>query len=115
MKCKVEALGDQALVVLEGEITIQDITAVKNAFVKCMSDSRSVVIDVDRITRADLSFLQVLCAAHRQAGASGQALTFRGSKTERIQALVHESGYARRSGCVHDSDNTCLWMSGGQA
>ena len=115
MKCRVEALGDRAVMVLEGEITIQSITALKSAFCTSIADSASVIVDVDGVTGSDLSFLQLLCAAHRHAVAVGKPLGFRGRRNDRFQSLAVEAGYARRHSCLLDATGTCLWALGDMA
>ena len=114
MKCKVEDLGDLARVVLQGEVTIQTIAPLKETLLQCLSDKQRIIVDVDEVTRADLSFLQLLCSAHKQATLMGKGLAFGGTRKDVITSLIRECGYARRQGCPHDATHTCLWVLGGR-
>ena len=114
MKCKVQTQGDTVLVVLEGEITIQNIATLRETLLTSIADHASIVVDVNAVTRADLSFLQVLCAAHRHATVLGRPLSLRGGGAECISGVAAQAGYLRTNSCELDATDTCLWTTGGK-
>jgi hypothetical protein len=67
------------------------------------------------VNEIDLSCLQVLCAAHRSAVASGRDITTTGKWPDAFARAVEESGYSRGRNCRSPRSVRCLWNSGGCA
>ena len=98
---------------LDGPLTIENASAIREKLISALirEDEIAVCIDVD--VPVDLSFLQLLCSAHRSASRLGKAFTIRSKTPGNFSAAVENAGYTRKKGCVHDSCGTCLWVGGG--
>lgn len=114
MESRVTQEGDLVSVVLQGDITIQNITPLKELLLKVLRESASIRIDVTGVTHADLSFVQLLCAAHRQARSMEKPMIFEGCSCDQFLHLAAESGYARDRHCSRGTASSCFWKREGQ-
>jgi hypothetical protein len=72
--------------------------------------SQSALDDQVRVEiNADLSFLQLLCAAHKSAVRRGKTLTIAGAVPEDIRQKVKETGMTGNKSCGNDLGRSCLW------
>ncbi len=101
--------GEEAILTLSGDVTLENADEMRSALIKALIDNGSVSLAFDSLTRVDLSCLQLLCSAHRSAARMNKRLAFSGTWPELFKQCVEDAGYARYSGCHRDMDHSCLW------
>lgn len=106
----VDKSGDSGTLTLSGSITIQHAAQLKESLLEGVSAAKRLVIDLSEMDRADLSAIQLLCAAHRSLNDKGKPLTVAGTIPEAWHNAVKESGY---TGCMNTDDTTGLWTGEG--
>jgi ABC-type transporter Mla MlaB component len=101
---------DLGKLVLQGELTLDHIRPLQDSLKNALDTVRSLDIDMEDVTEIDLSFLQILCAAHRTAMKTGKTLKLAGGPPKVFQQAMDDNGYSRQSGCSLDAGKTCLWV-----
>ncbi len=104
--------GDAAIVCLKGDLTVDHAVEVKQSFVDAMGKAARVSLVFQDITSADLSVLQLICAAHRLAVAANQTMTLDLDGAGAVVAVATDAGYLRRQGCMKQLGQGCLWEKG---
>lgn len=108
-KSKTKA-GEIMDVKLEGELTIQRVAELKTCLVAALDDSDGLVIDLKDVGRADLTFLQLLCSAHRTAQRVGKFVKL-SEVSEAVDNAVTAAGFLRDNmACGQECSDSCLWM-----
>lgn len=112
----VEKIGsaEKPVVRLKGRWTIERAHELRDMLTEALNDEGPIVLDVQELTDADLSCLQLLCAAHRSSLKLGKPLALHESKPEVFRQRVREVGFARNLGCHKDPFKSCLWLGEGQ-
>jgi anti-anti-sigma factor len=85
----------QCLICLEGEINIASATEFKQLLVQALTQGKGLRVDLERATELDVTALQLLCAAEREARKLGVAFTVAGRVPEEISAAVIDAGFER--------------------
>ncbi len=97
---------------LTGDLTIsrgeEILSQLRDAFEK----NREVCVSLQEVESMDLSFLQLLCSAHRTAAVEKKTIVLEHSAPEMFQRVVKQAGFKRRSGCAYSPDGTCLCNQG---
>jgi anti-anti-sigma regulatory factor len=85
------------LIRLEGEINVASAAELKKLLLEALASQRQGGVRVELINASelDISILQLLSAAEREARASGQGFSLAGEVPERIAAAVAEAGFER--------------------
>ena len=88
---------DQALCVLrlEEEIDIRCAAELKQGLVDALATGTGLQIDFARATQVDITAIQLLWAAQREADRQGVALTPVGPVPERIRVELREAGFEK--------------------
>ena len=94
---------------LQGDLTVDRAVEIKQAIVDAMNKETRLHIVLKNVTAADLSALQLICAAHRSAVAAGKTITLDGHRAEAIETLAKDAGYLRQHGCTMPLKRHCLW------
>ncbi|NJD57297.1 MAG: STAS domain-containing protein [Nitrospirae bacterium] len=87
-----------------GQLTIENAAAIREALARALQQADRVVLAMDRDAVADLSFLQVLCAARRTAVRGDKTFDIESSAAHAVQAVMQEAGFISDSGgfCAPD-------------
>ena len=94
---------------LAGEQTIQRIAELKKQLLAALKEQDRMAINLQDVTRADLTFLQLLCSAHRTAQRSGKRLSV-ANLSAAVVTAVTDAGFVRNNmACGQDCSDTCLW------
>lgn len=78
---------------LEGEINIASAAALKAALLEALALETELRIDLERATEVDLTALQLLWAAQRQALQSGKSMTMSESLAEPVVLAAREVAF----------------------
>ncbi len=109
---RVSESGRGGGLVLGGSLTIENASAIRKKLMQMLLREDEVVVSVNADVSVDLSFLQLLCSAHRTASNLGKSFLLRAPNSGNFPAAVENSGYGRIKGCAHDKYGTCLWSGG---
>ena len=110
--CKVEESADNKILTINGELTIQNIAELWKILIKSLKDTAHLALNLENITEIDMSFLQLLCSAHKTTIKSDKHFTLHCSSPEIFREAVKDSGYQQIKGCELVTDNSCLWVEG---
>lgn len=94
---------------VSGEVTIQNAGGFRDSLKELYEGGSNVAIHLEELINADLTFLQILCSAHRTFTASGKTLTITGPCPQILKKVIEDAGYQRGHGCALDATSTCLW------
>jgi anti-anti-sigma factor len=109
---KVEKKGKERAIVINGGLTIEYAAELKNALQQSLKDGERVSLDLSNVTEMDLSGLQILCSAHKTSVNLKKTLEFMQNTCEVFKETVRKSGYKRYTGCIKETEKSCLWIIG---
>ena len=112
MEYEIHESGETRILSVSGEWTVEHASRLKGVLMDVLNSSDRVVLDLERITAADLSCLQLLCSAHRTSLNAGKNLSLSTMHPEAFKKAAREAGYARTLGCHGDPRGSCLWLGG---
>jgi anti-anti-sigma regulatory factor len=101
--------GTSWTVTIEGALTLQCISEIRDALLRTVQQADDIVIDMGAVTDLDVSGFQVICAAHKSAVRLGKPLSFAGEPPAAVKELAGRAGYVRQSSCINGADGRCLW------
>ncbi len=104
-----ELQNDSGRLVLKGELTLENIRPLYEDMKDILEKANHLVVDVSEASDADLSFLQLLCSAHRTAMKTGKTLAFAEIIPDIVKKAMADNGYTGQSRCSLDLNHTCLW------
>ncbi|HKJ05822.1 MAG TPA: STAS domain-containing protein [Geopsychrobacteraceae bacterium] len=94
----------------EGELTIPKAAELKVQLVEALENSGGVSLNLKNVTQADLTFLQLLCSAHRTAYKAGKVMMLT-EVSEAVDREVIAAGFIRDNmSCGQDCSDNCLWL-----
>ena len=108
---KADAPGTKIVVVI-GEMTIQNAGEIRNALLEAFSEGEGVRLEMGKVAEIDLAGLQLLCAAHKTSMADNKHFSINGIDNEAIKSVIRDAGFPRYTGCVQDINKTCVWTGG---
>jgi anti-anti-sigma regulatory factor len=86
--------GRHTVVVMEGDLTVENAVELKEKLRAAIEKSESVVIQCNDSARIDISFLQLACAAYRTALDAGRNLKLSAAIPESLMRAVQSAGFA---------------------
>ena len=91
--------GDQSeagwLIRLEGEISISSAAELKRLLIEALGSGRDSRVEVEHATELDVTALQLLWAAEREARGLGRGFTRVGRLPEEISVALGDAGFER--------------------
>ncbi len=83
------------LIRLEGEINVASAAELKKLLLEALANQqqREVRVELKKASELDISILQLLLAAEREARASGKGFSLAGGVPEQIATSVAEAGF----------------------
>jgi anti-anti-sigma regulatory factor len=96
--------------VLTGDLVLQRIASLQEEILAALADVDRLLLNVSGASTFDLSFLQLLCSAHRSAVPLNKSLSLAGKLPESFQRKLEEAGFGRHVGCRFDCQNSCIWI-----
>lgn len=112
MELKLTEANKNNTVRFAGSLTIERAAALKMLLMESLNWTDSLHLVCENVTEVDISFLQLLCSAHRTAVKEKKKLTLAGQCPEPLRLAVWEAGFIRQEGCVLDVQQTCIWKEG---
>ena len=101
---------------LRGDLTISRSAEILSILSESLKKSDEVRISFRETSRIDLSCLQLLCAAHRTAAATGKVVTLEEPVPKEVRRLIHQTGFKRKNCCALNPNpkTGCLCSVGGE-
>ncbi len=107
-----EGAKGEAIVRLSGELTVADVLAVRQTFLKVLEESQEILVDLGAAETIDSYFLQLLCSAHRSCILNQKKLSFSNPPSASVQGIFALAGFVRNQGCSQCPANVkCLWSA----
>lgn len=112
MEFRMEPFGGPAMLILDGEVTVERAEELRKNLIRCLEEADEVIVDLEKVAGVDLSCLQLLCSAHRTAAAAGKGLVLGRTVPEVFTRAIRDAGYWRHGGCTWYARTSCLWSGG---
>lgn len=110
-KQEIEQLEKDGTLAFEGGMTIPLANNVKEKLINALSFVNHIKLDLAKTTGVDLSFLQLLYAAHLAASKTNKRFTISKCSAPFKQAVM-DSGYTHDRGCILECENNCFSRKG---
>ncbi len=106
MRIGIEHRGDEAVVVAGGQFCASQAGLLQQALLQAFEEKTRVCLEMREVGEVDLSFLQLLCAAHHTAAARAITFSLGGlAAAAAVRRLICAAGARRGPGCP----GRCLW------
>lgn len=92
-----------------GDTTIVDALEIKKILLAAIKQVDELKVDFNGIDSADISFIQIICAANREAFLSKKKICHSGPLPDPIKGLLLKSGYKNPTGCLCEYIGPCIW------
>jgi anti-anti-sigma regulatory factor len=109
--CIKGAFMDSEIIELEGELSILRVIEIKDRLLTAANGREMVLLDLSKISAADISGLQLLCALHKRQALLAKKVGIHGELSESLRQTVTAAGFSRDSGCHRGIDPFCFWIS----
>ena len=103
--------GKEGTLSLAGNLTMAEVHQTRDALLAAIGEVDRLHLDLNNIELADVSFVQLLCAAHRECFLSNKDLFLQGNVSETVESLLERAGYVKQCGCIPAARNSCLWRT----
>jgi ABC-type transporter Mla MlaB component len=104
--------GDRVVLTVSGELTVPHAKALKAELLDALKNAAAVEVAVEQVSGIDISFPQLLCAAHRAAAGLNKQMTITGAEQEPFGKMLRSAGFTRHIGCQEGTRRPCLWLHG---
>jgi anti-anti-sigma regulatory factor len=112
MKNKPKGSPKTEILKFSGDLTIENVLELRNNLLNSLDKAEQLLLTFENVTATDLSFIQLLCSAHRTAVRSEKNLKLDNHRPDVLKAAVRETGFIREKGCVLDTQASCIWKEG---
>lgn len=104
-------IRERSILKVWGEMTLPNAGKVKAALLHAINSTLQVQVNLEAVTRIDLTAMQLLCAAHRCASRMNKTLDFVKTPGGEVKETVVAAGYSHHVDCVHNIQDGCMWRS----
>ena len=98
---------------MAGSLTIENAAVIRKKLIAALIKEDALKVCIDADAAVDISFLQLLCSAHRTASKLGKSFTLGCAASGNFLKAGAGAGYFRKRGCAREREETCLWTGGG--
>ncbi|MBF0620765.1 MAG: STAS domain-containing protein [Magnetococcales bacterium] len=103
----VDDSGKNGTLTLAGDLVIQNAHALRSSLDEALTKvEETLTITFEEVSRADLSGLQLLCAAHKSFLNSDKKITLEGALPDALKEVIGTAGF---SNCAGDGDSSGIW------
>lgn len=102
--------GQISSLLLKGDMTIYQAAEIKAAIVEALAKSKKLHLDLEKVEDVDLTFLQLLCSAHRTAVCTEKEIILRGNFSDSLKKMIEDSGLPETISCPFDRNHDCFWL-----
>jgi len=99
---------------VSGNLRIEHAAEAREQLLAALERLPSLVVDLSGVETADISFVQLMCAAHREAFARGQEIRVDSDLPDCIREAMERACYHNRFGCIPEAVGSCVWQKHNQ-
>lgn len=99
---------------MSGALTVTNASAILQRIRDALVKTDNLIVTVGEDVEVDVSFLQLLCSAHRTALIQNKRFNVNTKKEGTFASIAAAAGFIRSEGCSGDHDSSCLWAGGGE-
>ena len=114
MSFRIQETEEKGRLVTEGQLKIEHAAAIRDVLMDAFEHADRVALTIERDAAADLSFLQVLCAAHRTALRENKKFELDSSAASGVQDMMREAGFVSDRGSFDDPGVRSRGSRGGE-
>ncbi|MCE5335851.1 MAG: STAS domain-containing protein [Desulfobacteraceae bacterium] len=111
MQVQTEKSDGGVVMGLSGECTIEHALEIKKALSEALDAHENLLLQLGNVTAVDLSFLQLLCWAHRNSVMMSKHIRLDSGTSTAFQNTIEEAGFVRPLGCKREFHRSCLWAA----
>ncbi|MEE4240674.1 MAG: STAS domain-containing protein [Desulfopila sp.] len=111
LKIESSEAGMSGVLSLTGDVTMVSALETRKALLEAITEVDILRLDLEGVSSADISFLQILCAAHRECFLQGKEIFLEEGNRGNVEDLLERSGYSRQLGCIVEARKSCLWCT----
>lgn len=100
---------DNSIISFSGTITLPNIAEPRTTLLQALDNDAPALIDIDGVTEADLSFVQLIESARRTFAERGLALSLRSAAGEAVLPVLRRGGFLDPS----DPSRASFWLKEG--
>jgi ABC-type transporter Mla MlaB component len=94
---------------VSGSLTVEHATEMKVALQNAFKPGvQNIILSLGTVTKADLTFFQLLCSAHKTAMTDGKSFIVEQFHQDILIRAHDAMGFTRCHGCVLDKTKSCV-------
>jgi len=98
----------------QGAVDITHARQLRDDLLAAIAGGKEVQVKLNGVKEVDLSFIQLLCAGHREATKQGKKMSVDASgMQDAVKQMLLEGGITRQFECQHARGQQCLWCGEG--
>ncbi len=102
---------DRETVNIGGSLTVEHAREMKDAIQSALEQrGKNIVLSLGTVTRADLTFFQLVCSAHKTAITADKTFSVEQYQQDVLMRAHRSMGFTRRVGCALDKTKSCVFM-----
>lgn len=111
MKLTQDSDDRQTTLMFAGDLDLYSANQAHQALAEAIRNYAHIAVQVMRVEALDLSFLQLICSAHRTAIFQKKRFTLTLEDVDHIKQLLAPIGFNRDCGCGSDPLEPCIWQT----
>jgi anti-anti-sigma factor len=112
MNLQAPSENHEVIIPLDGEITIQRASELKELLWSHLQNCKVIHFDASKTEALDVAGLQLLCSVHRTAQMRGGDAHILVPPSPHLTKSIKDAGFKRHLSCALDTKNSCLWTIG---
>ncbi|MCP3890388.1 MAG: STAS domain-containing protein [Desulfobulbaceae bacterium] len=103
--------GNEGMLSLQGELTMLNGQEIKKVLLDAIEQVDALHLRLEDVESVDASFIQLICAAHRECFLSGKTIDFSDDVIVVMKETLERTGYSKNIGCLKEAKTSCLWSA----
>ena len=101
------------IIITSGDrLTVDNAGAFSGLVREALDASRSVAVEFEPEVEIDITGVQILCSACKNAAAGGNSFSYHGPLPPSLADIIIACGAERHAACRHNNDFNCIWFGG---
>ncbi len=105
--------GNEGELIMERALTIDNAAEIRTAISEALAGTDRLILTIGENAAVDVTFLQILCSAHRTAMKADKRLGISTYRESIFFSVVMDAGFDGHEGCSLKLSGGCLWLRGG--
>ncbi len=111
MKILQNSDGRQTTLIFSGALDLPNACKAHQALSEAIRNYTHVVVYIKQAEGIDLSFLQLICSAHRTATSQKKHFSLALEGNDSLKEVLILIGFDRHCGCGSDETEPCIWQT----